>query len=98
MRLAVASSSPMVLIDAALQGLGLARTFEVVVSAENEVLGKPRPGVYLRAAKELTVDADACLAIEDSLNGTLAAKAARMSCCSIPEPRDWRGTGSAACS
>ena len=37
MRLAVASSSPMVLIDAALQGLGLARTFEVVVSAENEV-------------------------------------------------------------
>ena len=81
----VASSSPMRLIVAALQGLQLENYFDAVVSAEKEKLGKPYPGVYLTAAAQLQVDASRCLALEDSLNGTLAAKAARMKCISIPE-------------
>ena len=87
--LAVASSSPMVLIRAGLAGLGLLDdgTFQVVVSAEVEKLGKPYPGVYLSAASALGVDPKRCLALEDSVNGTLAARAASMRCISIPE--DW---------
>jgi beta-phosphoglucomutase-like phosphatase (HAD superfamily) len=81
----LASSSPMRLINAALKGLGLDSFFQVVVSAEAEKLGKPYPGVYLTAASELGVEANLCLALEDSLNGTLAAKSARMKCISIPE-------------
>lgn len=73
------------LITAALKGLLLDTFFDVVVSAESEKLGKPYPGVYLTAATKLNVDASKCLALEDSLNGTLAAKSARMKCISIPE-------------
>lgn len=51
--LAVASSSPMQLITAALTGLGMTEVFTVVASAESEKLGKPYPGVYLTAAASL---------------------------------------------
>jgi sugar-phosphatase len=84
--LGLASSSPKRLIDAGLAGLGLDQgQFKVVVSAENEEHGKPHPGVYISAAKALGVEPMRCLALEDSLNGTLAAKAARMRCISVPE-------------
>ena len=85
--LAVASSSPMVLIRAGLKGLGLLDdgTLAVVVSAEVEKYGKPNPGVYLSAAAALGVDPKRCLALEDSVNGTLAARSASMKCISIPE-------------
>ena len=83
--LLISFNSPMRLITAALKGLLLDTFFDVVVSAESEKLGKPYPGVYLTAATKLNVDASKCLALEDSLNGTLAAKSARMKCISIPE-------------
>jgi len=90
--LAVASSSPMRLIEAGLTGLGLfnketktSEIFSVIVSAEAEKLGKPYPGVYLTAASKLGVPPSSCLALEDSLNGTLAAKSAKMKCISVPE-------------
>jgi sugar-phosphatase len=47
--------------------------------------GKPHPGVYITAAKLLGVPPTRCLAIEDSVNGTLSAKAARMSVVVVPE-------------
>lgn len=84
--LAVASSSPMVLITAALRGLGIEDFFAHVCSAEGETYGKPHPAVYLKAAALLEVDPTACLALEDSVNGVLAAKAARMQCWAVPEP------------
>ena len=83
--LAVASSSHMVLLEAALEGLGLVGRFKHVISAEHEPYGKPHPGVYITAAKALGVPPENCLALEDSLNGTLAAKAAKMVCISVPE-------------
>jgi beta-phosphoglucomutase-like phosphatase (HAD superfamily) len=83
--LAVASSSHMVLLNAALEGLGLVGRFSHVVSAEFEPYGKPHPGVYISAAAKLGVPPDRCLALEDSVNGTLAAKAAKMVCISVPE-------------
>lgn len=85
-KLALASSSSLPIIKAALQKLELANVFSEIYSAESEVLGKPYPGVYLTTAKKLGVAPQNCLALEDSLNGVLAAKAAQMKCIAIPEP------------
>lgn len=86
LRIALASSSPYVIIDAVLDAFGLRSAFEVIHSAEEEARGKPEPDVYLTAARKLGVEPAACLALEDSPNGVVAAKAAGMKCIAIPEP------------
>jgi sugar-phosphatase len=86
LRTALASSSPLVIIDAVLGKLGLGGCFEVVHSAEGEPYGKPHPGVYIHTAEKLGVRPEECVAIEDSPNGVVAAKAARMGCIAVPEP------------
>ncbi len=84
-KIAIASSSSLSIIQAALKRLNLADVFTEMYSAESEKLGKPYPGVYLTTADKLNVAPQECLAIEDSLNGVLAAKAAQMKCIAIPE-------------
>lgn len=84
-RLALASTSAMALINTVLDKLALRSYFEELHSAEFEPYGKPHPGVYISMAKRLGVPAHTCLAIEDSINGILAAKAAKMKCVAIPE-------------
>jgi sugar-phosphatase len=83
-RLALASSSPVVIIEAALARLELTSAFDVVQSAQTEPLGKPHPGIFLRTAERLGVPAVECLVLEDSLTGVIAAKAARMACVAVP--------------
>jgi mannitol-1-/sugar-/sorbitol-6-/2-deoxyglucose-6-phosphatase len=85
LRLAIASSSPLRLIDAVCGRLGLAG-IEVRCSAMDEVRGKPAPDVYLTAARRLGVAAVRCLALEDSPNGIVSAKAAGMRCVALPDP------------
>lgn len=86
LRMALASSSPYVIIDAVLDTFGLRSAFEVIHSAEEETRGKPEPDVYLTAARKLGVDPVDSVALEDSPNGVLAAKAAGMKCIAVPEP------------
>ena len=50
-----------------------------------EQYGKPHPAVYLTVAKKLSVLPEKCLVIEDSLNGIISAKAAKMKAVCIPE-------------
>src|SRR5262249_20966089 len=85
LRIALASSSALSLIDGVLDRFGLRAEFEAVVSAEGERFGKPHPGVYLTTAARLSVDPAACVALEDSVNGMLAARAAGMRCVVVPE-------------
>ncbi len=85
LKVALASSSSYKIINAALEKLNIADDFEIIYSAESETLGKPHPGVYLTTAEKLGVSPQNCLALEDSLNGVLAAKAAQMKCIAIPE-------------
>jgi mannitol-1-/sugar-/sorbitol-6-/2-deoxyglucose-6-phosphatase len=84
-KIALASSSASQIIQAALQKLNLTEVFVEIYSAEFEVLGKPHPGVYLTTAQKLKIPPQSCLALEDSINGVLAAKAAQMKCIAIPE-------------
>jgi sugar-phosphatase len=85
LRLAIASSSPLRLIDAVCGRLGLAGIV-VRCSAADEVRGKPAPDVYLTAARRLGVAAVSCLAVEDSPHGIASAKAAGMRCVALPDP------------
>ncbi len=81
---AIASSSPHRLIEAVCVRLGL-EWIEVRCSADDEQRGKPAGDVYLTAARRLGVRPAACLAIEDSPNGVLAARAAGMRCVAVPD-------------
>ena len=87
---AVASSSPLRLIEAVVAGLGLADSFDDLVSAEHEAFGKPHPAVYLRAMARLGVGAAEAVALEDSPNGVRAAVAAGLRCIAVPEPHHRR--------
>jgi len=82
---ALASSSPLRLINATLHRLGLDDAFDAVCSAELEARGKPHPDVYLSAARILQVEATECLAIEDSIAGMDSALAAGMRCVVVPD-------------
>jgi mannitol-1-/sugar-/sorbitol-6-/2-deoxyglucose-6-phosphatase len=46
--------------------------------------GKPHPQVYLNCAKELNSSPLECICFEDSVNGMIAVKAARMKCVVVP--------------
>ncbi len=84
LRLAVASSSRQVIIQAAVEALGVAAQFELLQSAQSEPFGKPHPGVFLQAAARLGTEPHHCIVFEDSPPGILAAKAAAMACVAVP--------------
>jgi len=65
--------------------LGIAHFFDAIHSAEHLPYGKPHPQVFLDCAKDLGIPPNECLVIEDSLNGVIAAKAAKMYCIAIPD-------------
>ena len=86
-KLAIASSSPHKLIEAVLEKLGCSEFFDDVFSAQDDELGKPHPGVYIRCARSLKTNPEKCIVIEDSINGMVAAKAAKMSVIVVPDPK-----------
>jgi HAD superfamily hydrolase (TIGR01509 family) len=84
LRLAVASSSRMEVIEATLDGLGVRGLFDAVVSAADLPRGKPAPDVFLEAARRLAVPPETCVVVEDSERGVQAARAAGMRCVAVP--------------
>jgi sugar-phosphatase len=85
LKIGLATSSYEILIDTVLAALGIRSYFDFTHSAENEAYGKPHPAVYLTVANRLNVHPTKCLVIEDSLNGIISGKAARMKVVCIPE-------------
>ncbi|MGT2929925.1 HAD family hydrolase [Streptococcus dentasini] len=85
-RLAVASSSPLGDIQYALTELELADCFDYMVTGEAVPHSKPAPDVFLKAAQLLKVNPADCTVIEDTKNGSLAAKAAGMYCFGFANP------------
>jgi sugar-phosphatase len=86
--LAVASSSPIRLIHAVLDKFSLRGYFSALHSAEREMAGKPDPAVYLSTMSLLGAEPHHCLALEDSLSGVRAAKAAGAMVIAVPAPED----------
>ncbi len=84
-KIGLATSSYTVLIDCVLETLSIKEYFDFTHSAEHESYGKPHPAVYLTTAEKLGVNPLKCLVIEDSINGVISGKAARMKVVCIPE-------------
>lgn len=87
LKMALASSSSLELIEAFIARFGLSEYFPVVHSAQHERHGKPHPDVYLHTARRLGVKPVECLAFEDSVYGLLAAKSARMKAVAVPDQK-----------
>lgn len=85
-KLAVASSSAIENIQRNMTNLGTTEDFDVLVSGVGLPNPKPAPDIFLKAAKELSVEPCECIVIEDSCNGTRAAKAAGMACVGFINP------------
>lgn len=76
--LAIATSANKENADFILNGLGIKDYFKVVIDADMVSVGKPAPDIYLKAAKELGVDAGSCIVLEDSMSGIESGKSAGM--------------------
>ena len=87
-KIGLASSSPMGLIELVIQQLGIKDYMQAVCSASDLPYGKPHPQVYLNCAEALGSSPLNCVCFEDSFNGMIAAKAARMKCVVVPSMQD----------
>jgi HAD superfamily hydrolase (TIGR01509 family) len=76
--LAIGTSNHDDLASLALSQHDLHQYFEIIVTGTHDMLGKPFPDIFLKAARELSVEPETCIVIEDTLNGIRAARAAGM--------------------
>ena len=81
---AVASGSPREVIGTVLEILGLSGVVREYVSCDEVAGGKPLPDVYLEACRRIGITPERSLAIEDSLAGARAGKAAGMTVVLVP--------------
>jgi HAD superfamily hydrolase (TIGR01509 family) len=83
-QLAVASSSDRDWVTKHLTRLNLNHYFDVLKCAEDVLHTKPHPDLYNAALEELVINPDEAIALEDSINGVKAAKAAGIFCVAVP--------------
>jgi mannitol-1-/sugar-/sorbitol-6-/2-deoxyglucose-6-phosphatase len=84
-KIGLASSSPKHMIDALVNHFALTDYFDTITSADAVDLGKPHPAVFLHCAAILGSKPNECLVLEDSVNGMIAGKAARMKVVVVPD-------------
>lgn len=94
LRLACVTNKPKSFADPLLAHFGLAQCFELIVGGDTLPLRKPDPMPMLHVAQRFEVDPLKIVAIGDSLNDALAARAAGMAVFAVPygynEGRDVR--------
>lgn len=84
-KIGLASSSPTQMIRALVDFFQLTSYFDCVTSADEVALGKPHPAVFMKCAEQLNSHSMECVVLEDSVNGVIAGKAARMKVIAIPD-------------
>jgi HAD superfamily hydrolase (TIGR01509 family) len=84
LEVAVASSSSTAWVTAYLSRLGLLDRFTVIATGDRVPRTKPDPAVYKLALTELDVEPADAIAVEDSINGITAAKAAGLFAVAVP--------------
>ncbi len=67
-----------------LKRLGIADYFSSIQSSDNVLRVKPDPALYRQSLERLGVEPKEAIAIEDSFNGSLAAKKAGLYCIAVP--------------
>ncbi|PHM45725.1 phosphonoacetaldehyde hydrolase [Xenorhabdus mauleonii] len=89
LKVGLASASPLEMLEEVLELFNLQHYFDTVVSAAKLPYSKPHPEVYLQAAAQLGVNPIHCLTLEDSFNGMIATKAARMRSIVVPSAQNF---------
>lgn len=89
LKMAIASSAPVDWIQVVVSKCQIESYFDVLVSGEHVVHGKPAPDIFLLAAEKLQVPPSECLVIEDAERGVRAAKAAGMQCIGYQNPNSY---------
>ena len=84
-RIALVTSSGRPLVDRYLKMSGLEGVFDVIMTGETVVHGKPHPEIFLNAAAKLGIDPSHCMVVEDSPNGIRAGHAAEMYTVMVPD-------------
>ncbi|MDD4820623.1 MAG: hexitol phosphatase HxpB [Flavobacteriales bacterium] len=84
--LGVATSTPRSVAVNFLKRVGITDDIDVLCTGDEVIFGKPHPEIYLLCANRLGVKPEQCLVFEDSVNGVVAAKAARTFCVAVPVP------------
>ena len=84
LKVGLASASPLHMLEKVLTMFGLRDSFDALASAEKLPYSKPHPQVYMDCAAKLGLDPLTCVALEDSVNGMVASKAARMRSIVVP--------------
>ena len=82
---AIVTGAPLAAIVRTLENHGIARHFRVLITREDITIGKPSPQGYLLGLKRLQMSAISALALEDTVSGVQAAKAAGLLTCAIPQ-------------
>ncbi|TKI05606.1 hexitol phosphatase HxpB [Martelella alba] len=86
LKIGLASASPLFMLESVLEIFQVRHYFAEICSAERLPYSKPHPEVYLLAADRLGVLPERCTTLEDSFNGMIATKAARMRSIVVPDP------------
>lgn len=81
---AIASSSPRLLIDTFIEVLGIGDLLQASVSTEEVQFGKPAPDGFIKTCALLGVDPQRSIAVEDSTNGIISAMSAGLVVVSVP--------------
>ncbi|MDQ7024333.1 MAG: HAD family phosphatase [Anaerolineae bacterium] len=85
-RVGLASGSPTDIIQHVMKSTGLDQIFEVMIFGDSIPNGKPAPDIYHEAMKQLGVEPQVTVGVEDSVNGIRALKAADMFIIAAPSP------------
>jgi HAD superfamily hydrolase (TIGR01509 family) len=85
-KVAVVSSSPLERVNASLEEVGLILEFDIIVSGDCCILGKPNPEPFLMAAERLGVKPKDCVVVEDAEAGVLAGKSGGMKVVAVLSP------------
>lgn len=83
--MAVATAAVRGHAEAHLERSGLRRRFAALVTRDDVANSKPSPDIFLRAATEIGIAPEDCVAVEDSFNGVRAAHAAGMMTIMVPD-------------
>ena len=84
-RIAVASSSDLPMIEHNLEMTGIRSYFDAVVSGQQVEHGKPAPDIFLLAAERIGLPPQDCYVFEDGINGVRAGLAAGCATIMVPD-------------
>ena len=83
-KIGLVTSSSRTEIDPVLDGYGLHKFFDVVVTWQPDLPAKPDPAMYRKALEFAGTDPKDAVALEDSQRGVAAAKGAGLFCIAVP--------------